>query len=1090
MSLADHLESRFRGDVRFRGAEYLKTEQIVVVQVTPDSFLSVISDGEEFETGLHRQDDDLVMRCSCSKQPEGEAACKHLWASILVVDQQGFLAGQPANDYLPPFTASETTAPDSLLGETLLEDLADEDEEFAEFLTRSGGRRSWEVRLEDLAGRLQRDSSQPPTERQIAFEIDVARSKTEGHLVLQTSQRERRANGEWGKWKALRVHPAKLDTIEDSQDRALLAVLSGAVADQKTGSSRSSGTAPSSFCFHLPSTLAEQLVPRLCDTGRLFLAGDEPSEADPLTWDAGPAWEFRLEIEHDSTAATWNLNGHFQRAEEEHSLADVTLVIPGGIFFANGMAHRHGGNALVHWAALLTDHRSFQVPDGEEEDLVARLLDVPDLPSLQLPEPLQLEEIECQPVPHLQLTIPRGRRWQRQRLLAALHFDYAGTTLPAHSSKSAVIIKDRRCCTRRHNGREDLAWAELADAGFEKLDEHRRGLRQVEISIDRLSNAVQFLIDAGWQVVADDLPVRQPAEMQMSVRSKIDWFELHADVDFSGQRVGFPDLLSAISRGETAIRLDDGSLGLLPEEWSDRYSLINQLGVIEDQHVRFAPSQVALLDALLASRESINVDESFAEMRQQLASFDGINEAAQPDQFEGELRGYQKEGLGWLQFLHQFRFGGCLADDMGLGKTVQVLAMLADCALEKTHRPSLIIVPRSLMFNWFEEASRFCPQLAVLEYSGQARAALREDFDRYDIILTTYGTLRRDILDLKDIEFQYVVLDEAQTIKNAGSQVAKASRLLKAEHRLALSGTPIENHLGDLWSIFEFLNPGMLGRSSLFRNFTDDENDNRGLLTRGLQPFILRRTKAQVAADLPERFEQTILCRLGTEQQRMYNEMRDHYRQSLIGIIQEQGLSKTRMHVLEALLRLRQAACHPGLLDSSLTGGDSAKLDVLCPHLEQLVVEGHKALVFSQFTSMLAIVREHLDRRNIVYEYLDGQTRDRKARIDRFQSDEDCGVFLISLKAGGLGLNLTAADYVFLLDPWWNPAVEMQAIDRAHRVGQTRPVFAYRLICRDTVEEKIAELQQQKRELADAILLQHHSVLKNLTRDDLELLLS
>jgi SNF2 family DNA or RNA helicase len=254
--------------------------------------------------------------------------------------------------------------------------------------------------------------------------------------------------------------------------------------------------------------------------------------------------------------------------------------------------------------------------------------------------------------------------------------------------------------------------------------------------------------------------------------------------------------------------------------------------------------------------------------------------------------------------------------------------------------------------------------------------------------------------------------------------------------------------------------------------------------------WILRRTKQSVASELPEKLEQTIYCEMGDEQQRLYNELRDHYRDSLLGIIEDQGLAKSRMHVLEALLRLRQVACHPALLNKSAFDDASAKLDVLIPHIEELIEEGHKTLVFSQFTSMLAIVRQHLDKKGIAYEYLDGQTRDRKERVEHFQSDDKCGVFLISLKAGGLGLNLTAADYVFILDPWWNPAVETQAIDRAHRVGQTRQVFAYRLICRNTVEEKIAELQQQKRELADAILEQNNSLLQNLTTDDLRLLLS
>jgi SNF2 family DNA or RNA helicase len=396
------------------------------------------------------------------------------------------------------------------------------------------------------------------------------------------------------------------------------------------------------------------------------------------------------------------------------------------------------------------------------------------------------------------------------------------------------------------------------------------------------------------------------------------------------------------------------------------------------------------------------------------------------------------------------------------------------------------------MFNWRQEAQKFTPDIKVLEYAGLDRAKLREDFGEFDLILTTYGTLRRDILQLKEVAFDYVILDEAQAIKNSSSQIAKATRLLQARHRIGLSGTPIENHLGDLCSIFEFLNPGMLGRSSAFKlHAADPENiETRRILADGLKPLILRRTKRSVASELPEKLEQTLYCEMGPDQQRLYDELKSHYRDSLLGIIADQGLAKSKMHVLEALLRLRQAACHPALLNKSTNEESSAKLDVLIPHLEELIQEGHKTLVFSQFTSMLAIVKKHLDKKGINYEYLDGQTRDRKERVEHFQSDDKCGVFLISLKAGGLGLNLTAADYVFILDPWWNPAVETQAIDRAHRVGQTRPVFAYRLICKGTVEEKIAELQQQKRELADAILEQDNSILQSMTADDLKLLLS
>lgn len=347
-------------------------------------------------------------------------------------------------------------------------------------------------------------------------------------------------------------------------------------------------------------------------------------------------------------------------------------------------------------------------------------------------------------------------------------------------------------------------------------------------------------------------------------------------------------------------------------------------------------------------------------------------------------------------------------------------------------------------------------------------------------------------MSLKDFQFDCVILDEAQAIKNPGSQVAKATRLLHARQRLALSGTPIENHLGDMWSIFEFLNPGLLGRSSVFKSLSNETDSQRltEAVAGGLKPFVLRRTKEKVAADLPDRIEETLYCDLGPAETKLYDELKEYYRNSIFTLMDEQGLGKTKMHVLEALLRLRQAACHPGLLDSAKTGESSTKLDVLTEHLEELIAENHKTLVFSQFTSLLAIVKNHLDKANIPYVYLDGSTKDRDAVVQTFQNDKDIPVFLISLKAGGLGLNLTAADYVFLLDPWWNPAVEAQAIDRAHRVGQTRNVIAYRLIARGTIEEKIAELQQNKRKLADAILSENSRMLKNLNQDDLQMLFS
>jgi SNF2 family DNA or RNA helicase len=406
-------------------------------------------------------------------------------------------------------------------------------------------------------------------------------------------------------------------------------------------------------------------------------------------------------------------------------------------------------------------------------------------------------------------------------------------------------------------------------------------------------------------------------------------------------------------------------------------------------------------------------------------------------------------------------------------------------------RPSLVVVPRSLVFHWKREAARFTPKLRFLDHTGSLRAKPGEHFSDYDVVITTYGTLRRDAVEFKAQRFDYCVLDEAQAIKNAGTLSAKAARLLRADHRLAMSGTPVENHLGELWSLFEFLNPGLFGSATVFgRAGRNPEPATRNLLARALRPFVLRRTKSQVARELPAKTEQTIFCDLQGREKKQYDELRAYYRARLLKDFENGDRSRVKFQALEALLRLRQAACHPGLIDKSKVGEPSAKLDTLLAQLEQVREEGHKALVFSQFTSLLAIVRDRLERDQVAYAYLDGRTREREARVEEFQNDPKIKLFLISLKAGGLGLNLHAAEYVYLLDPWWNPAVEAQAIDRAHRIGQTRQVFAYRLIARDTVEEKVLELQKNKRDLADAIITADNSLLHNLTREDLELLLS
>jgi SNF2 family DNA or RNA helicase len=545
------------------------------------------------------------------------------------------------------------------------------------------------------------------------------------------------------------------------------------------------------------------------------------------------------------------------------------------------------------------------------------------------------------------------------------------------------------------------------------------------------------------------------------------------------------------------IKLADGSLAILPSAELAPFQQAARLGERHGDGLRVRRSQALLLDALLAARsnESTALDAEFQSLCTRLSPRGGVPPQPAPKSFRGTLRPYQEVGLGWLHFLRELRLGGCLADDMGLGKTVQVLALLAEVHAKPQPKPTLLVAPRSLLDNWIREAQRFAPHLRVLDFHGSDRWAriAERGFADYDLIVTTYGTLRIDVARLEESqqEFEYAILDEAQAIGNASSATSKAARLLRAEHRLALTGTPVMNHLGELWALFDFLSPGLLGRNAAFQKLVRGERDGEidvALLQKALAPFLLRRTKATVLDDLPPKQEQDIWCEMDGSQLETYSALRQRYQQALLGGDAGKLGAKEKFQVLEALLRLRQCACHEQLLDNA-TGDGSAKFDALLPMLQELVEGGHKALVFSQFTELLGLLRPRLEAAGLKHEYLDGSTRDRQQRVDRFQQDPDCPLFLVSLKAGGTGLNLTAADYVFLLDPWWNPAAEAQATDRAHRIGQTRKVTVYRLITKGTVEARVVELQARKRELADAVLGADESLLAKLTREDLAALL-
>lgn len=588
---------------------------------------------------------------------------------------------------------------------------------------------------------------------------------------------------------------------------------------------------------------------------------------------------------------------------------------------------------------------------------------------------------------------------------------------------------------------------------------------------------------------------------KIHVTSGIDWFDTKVDVVFGDESVSIEKIRKALLKQENHIKLKDGSIGLLPEEWLEKYGMMFKLGSLQGKNViRVNSFHFAAIENFKEDIEDFEILDDLEAKRERLSSFDFENPSHVPipTNVEAELRPYQEAGFQWMLFLKETGWGGILADDMGLGKTLQTLTFLQHYLNENPDALFMMACPTTLIYNWESELNKYTPEMKYLIHHGPQRTKKKEDLIGTNLIITTYGTLRSDVKMLSEIEFDYVVLDESQTIKNPLSQVAKASLEIQSKNRLALSGTPVQNNTFDLYSQMNFLNPGMLGSMEFFRNeFANpiDKNQEQGakdVLNKIINPFLLRRTKEQVAPDLPEKTEMIYFCEMGSKQRKIYDAYRNSFRTKILEEIDKQGIGKTRFSVLTGLMKLRQICDSPAILNDADYENHSVKINELMKSLTEHTAN-HKSLVFSQFLGMLDLIRQELDKEGIPYVYFDGSTSstEREKAIQKFQNDETCRVFLISLKAGGVGLNLTAADYVYIVDPWWNPAVEQQAIDRTHRIGQTKNIFAYRMICKNSIEEKILILQDRKKALMkDLITNEENAFLKKLTKEDIEFILS
>ncbi len=606
------------------------------------------------------------------------------------------------------------------------------------------------------------------------------------------------------------------------------------------------------------------------------------------------------------------------------------------------------------------------------------------------------------------------------------------------------------------------------------------------------------LLNLGFEVSQPDNKDKKyfvgKAVIELEVKENIDWFDIHAKIRFGEFEISFKELRKLILKKKVEFKLPNGEIAIIPEAWLIKYGDLfalsethgaNEKPVLKKHHISLLQE---LEDGKLAKVH-------MSERLRNLQSFTGIRDYELPAGFHGTLRPYQKAGYNWLRFLNEFHLGGCLADDMGLGKTVQTLAMLQLEKEKGNAGTSLLIMPTSLIYNWEMEAAKFTPGLKIFTYTGTLRNKDVSQFSKYDVVLTSYGITRLDVDNLVKFFFNYIILDESQVIKNPSSNIAKAVMQLQSRFRLTLTGTPLENTTLDLWSQMTFINPGLLGGQTFFKNEYQIPIEKKGdeaktkKLNGIIRPFVLRRLKSQVATDLPEKVENIHYTNMTPEQEEKYEEIKSFYRHKILDQIDKEGINNTRMMILEGLTKLRQVSNHPRMIDAKYTG-NSGKLEDVSHMIENAMLEGHKLLIFSQFVKHLEIVKELLKSRKIPFAYLDGSSTDRKEQVEKFNKDPDLKIFLISIKAGGLGLNLTEADYVFILDPWWNPAVEAQATDRAHRIGQKKKVFSYKFITRNTVEEKILQLQKHKLKLSENLIQSEESVIKTLTREDIEMLMN
>lgn len=900
---------------------------------------------------------------------------------------------------------------------------------------------------------------------ELIYEIDKEGSEKDQVLVIRIEEAQRDRSGFLFNKKTSALSRQTLQKLATEKDKEILPFL----IDQELRHQKTRKEISSFSQIHIPFSSSIPALKLLAATGKLYFNQRQ------LVCDFFSPVEFYFHLEIKEQEL-WSLTGHFKTDKEDFNVQECDFICGGSPhWFVKGILLKCLSTE-VNWKDLKNTYN--KTPLLSPIQVEQFIKDQEDIGPKILFKENSLEKFlyQKEPLPILILQ-------DRLGAFADLWMDYGeGGRIAYHDPFSSLKNQLKRHLAAEKQWEKDLLETDFIIKKLEKSHYY--------CPLDKVAKSLSFLLELGWTIYdTKGNRVLKQSNLDLSLQEENQQILIKGKIQYEQFEANLSHVVGAFNRRERFIQLAPGNIGLLPHNWDQEglTNLIEQTEVVKDS-LQLRRNQIGSLDELFNSSTKITLDSTI----QKLKEFKGIQEAFPATSFTGQLRPYQQEGVNWLTFLYDFGFHGILADEMGLGKTIQVLAFLSRLSLTK---PILIVLPTTLLFNWKKEIQCFLPQSNVTIHHGPNRSKSLETLTSPSIILTSYTTLRLDLELFSQIDYQCLILDEAQAIKNPRAQISQAIFTLKSQFRLSITGTPIENHLSELWSHFHFLIPDLFESETEFLAKLDAaSSDHRYLkqIKKQIRPFILRRKKEEVAKDLPEKIEQVVWIEMDAEQRKIYDDFLAGIRGNLLKKVELEGIGKHRIEIFEAILRLRQICCHPLLVSSSLPSCSefpSCKMDALLNDLETAIEDKRKVLVYSQFTSMLHLISKTIHEKQWKFIYLDGNSTNREKIVSQFQDDPSISLFLISLKAGGVGLNLTAADYVFLYDPWWNDAIENQAINRAHRIGRQAAVLAKRFVIVDTIEEKMMKLKAMKHSLSQDLLGEELSHV-NLTEEDCYFLLS